>query len=108
MKLFGIVAGLVKIGSWKASSILILKLSLFAAGLIAMAITSGVPVQDPWFDGFAGYYVFSALVAGMPEPDANSSFVYIWMYRSGHILSANGTAYFSHKSMWNEISGKKE
>lgn len=36
-----------------------------------------------------GYFVFSAIVSGMPEPLSSSSRNYIWAYNSLHILSGD-------------------
>lgn len=56
--------------------------------------------RSPWFFVFIGWYVFSALVSGMPEPERESSPWYIWAYRSFHILSASGTSFFQNKMYW--------
>lgn len=56
--------------------------------------------HSPWFFVFIGWYVFSAMVSGMPEPTADSSPWYIWAYRSFHILSASGTSFFQNKIYW--------
>lgn len=60
---------------------------------------SGVP-GDVWFWVFVGWYVFSALVSGMPEPTPESTPWYIWAYRSFHILAASGTSFFQNKMFW--------
>lgn len=90
----------------KLGMILLLKLGVLGAFLFTLADTSGIPVGNPWFDFSVGYFVFSAVAAGMPEPEQTSSFGYIWMYRTFHILSANGTAYFMHKKSWDAITGR--
>lgn len=36
-----------------------------------------------------GYWIFSAIVGGMPTPKVNSSEMYIWAFRSLHIFSGN-------------------
>ncbi len=59
-----------------------------------------IPIHDPWFCVFVGWSLFSAVVSGMPEPERKSAFGYIWLYRSCHILSSQGTAYFAHKDKW--------
>lgn len=93
-------------GVAKITTVGVVKLATLA-GFITGMVMVGVPLQDPWFDAFAGFYVFSAITSGMPEPDPKtSSFGYVWLYRSCHILSANGTAYFIAKNKWEEISGK--
>ena len=68
-------------------------------------ITVGLPVRNPWFDISVLLYIFSAITSGMPEPDEHSSLGYIWMFRTFHVLSANGTAYFIHRQQWAKISG---
>jgi len=35
------------------------------------------------------YFVFSAIVSGMPEPDANSGVGYRWAYHSLHVLAGD-------------------
>lgn len=35
------------------------------------------------------YYVFNAIISGMPEPSPTSSQGYLWTYRSLHTLSGN-------------------
>jgi hypothetical protein len=62
--------------------------------------------RDIWFWIFVGWYVFSALVTGMPEPTQESSPWYIWAYRSFHILAASGTSFFQNKMYWpNSVTG---
>ena len=56
--------------------------------------------HNPWFYIFIAWYVFSALVTGMPEPTVDSSPWYIWAYRSFHILAASGTSFFQNKIYW--------
>jgi hypothetical protein len=36
-----------------------------------------------------GYFVFSAFVSGMPEPDPQASLAYRWAYNSLSILSGD-------------------
>lgn len=36
-----------------------------------------------------GYWIFSAVVGGMPTPKQGSSEIYIWAFRSLHIFSGN-------------------
>lgn len=66
--------------------------------------------HTPWFFIFIGWYIFSAMVSGMPEPEQDSSPWYIWAYRSFHILSASGTSFFQNKIYWppSETEGRKE
>ena len=35
------------------------------------------------------YFVFSAIVSGMPEPDAQSGVGYRWAYSSLHVLAGD-------------------
>ena len=84
----------------------LVKVSAIAMLLFSLANSTGLPVQNPWFDISILLWVFSAVTGGMPEPDIKSSFGYIWMYRTFHLLSATGTAYFIHKNKWIEISGQ--
>jgi hypothetical protein len=36
-----------------------------------------------------GYYIFSALIGGMPAPTATSSTIYQWLFASMNILASN-------------------
>jgi hypothetical protein len=47
-------------------------------------------MQHP-FAIVGAYFVFSAIVGGMPVPTSTSSSGYVWMYNSLHILSGNLT-----------------
>lgn len=94
-----------QIGAVKFTALGAMKLTALVGAIVTTAVVEGVPLQNPWFDAFAVFYIFSAITSGMPDPDQNSSFGYIWLYRSAHILSANGTAYFIHRNKWDEISG---
>lgn len=38
------------------------------------------------------YWVFSAVVSGMPDPTSSSSVTYTWAHRSLHILAGNLTS----------------
>jgi hypothetical protein len=58
--------------------------------------------HDIWFKVFVAWYVFSAVVTGMPEPKKGSRTAYVWLFRSSHILAASGTAYFNHRMHWPE------
>lgn len=64
--------------------------------------------RSVWFFVFIGWYVFSAITSGMPEPTKESSPWYIWAYRSFHILSANGTSFFQNKLYWADPQRPKE
>lgn len=78
------------------------------AGIFQTVLPGGeVPVRNPWFWVCIGQWLFSGFVSGMPEPEEDSSFFYVWAYRSFHILSASGTAYFTHRAQWPVISGEQ-
>lgn len=89
---------------------ILLMISMFFVSILraqAAVAPSPSPINDlvpgshsPWFFVFIGWYVFSALVSGMPEPTHDSSPWYIWAYRSFHILSASGTSFFQNKIYW--------
>jgi len=36
-----------------------------------------------------GYFVFSAIVSGLPDPDATSGVAYRWAYSSLHVLAGD-------------------
>lgn len=38
------------------------------------------------------YWVFSAVVSGMPDPTPSSSVTYVWAHRSLHVLAGNVTS----------------
>src|SRR5690242_13615983 len=40
------------------------------------------------------YWIFSAAISGMPEPDANASPGYLWLYRFLHTTAGNITTAF--------------
>ena len=42
-----------------------------------------------------GYFVYSAIVGGMPDPEPTDSLGYHWAYRSLHILAGNITTALS-------------
>jgi hypothetical protein len=42
----------------------------------------------------AGFYLFSALVSGMPSPEAASGLIYRWVYASLHVLAGDLSHYF--------------
>lgn len=46
----------------------------------------------------AGYWIFSALVSGMPEPKDASGVGYVWLYNSLHFLASNLNAMVSRKN----------
>lgn len=45
--------------------------------------------QHPAVFGVAAYWLFSAIIGGMPDPTSQSSVGYIWMHRSFHFLAGN-------------------
>jgi hypothetical protein len=45
--------------------------------------------QHPTMTALAAYFVFSALVGGMPSPTDKSSAAYTWLYNSLHLLAGN-------------------
>lgn len=53
--------------------------------------------QHPTSCALAAYWVFSALVGGMPPPTASSSSGYQWLHNSLHILAGNLTAAVASK-----------
>jgi hypothetical protein len=59
-----------------------------------------------WFFVFVGWYFFSAITSGMPEPTQESSPWYIWAYRTFHILAASGTSFFENKRYWRDRNDK--
>jgi hypothetical protein len=99
---------LLTVGVIKVSLAMALKVGALVVLIASTAVVAGVPLDNPWFDVFSVYYLFSAVTSGMPEPDEKSSFGYIWMYRSCHILAANGTTYFANKSKWGILNGELE
>lgn len=86
----------------------LIKVSAISMLLFSLSGATGLPVSNPWFDISISLWVFSAITGGMPEPDERSSFGYIWLYRTFHLLSATGTAYFIHRNKWTEISGERK
>lgn len=99
---------------WKMLFIKVILLALIAGIALLFgdppqpsAVQAASPIQqstamigDLWFWIFVGWYIFSALVSGMPEPTQSSSPWYIWAYRSFHILAASGTSFFQNKLFW--------
>jgi hypothetical protein len=53
--------------------------------------------QHPALCGVVGYWIFSAIVGGMPEPSATAPVGYKWLYRSLHILAGNLSAVMAAK-----------
>ncbi len=72
--------------------------------LLLLAAPLGLPLGSTWFDGFIwgiGTYVFlGAAVSSMIEPDQDSSKLYIFVFRFGHVLMNRATIYFAHRSFW--------
>lgn len=46
----------------------------------------------------ATFYVFSAAVSSMPEPDAHSGRFYVWLYHFTHILSGDLSQYIGSRT----------
>lgn len=45
----------------------------------------------------ATYWLFSALIGGMPEPSQTSGMVYRWAFQSLHLLAGNVSTAFTNK-----------
>lgn len=45
-----------------------------------------------------GYYVFSAVVSGMPEATAQSGLAYRWAYNTLHILAGDLSAWIGSRA----------
>lgn len=74
-------------------------------GVLLLAMSPlGLPVGSSWFDGFMWgvgvYVILGAAVSSMVEPDEQSSKVYVFAFRFGHVLLNRATVYFTHKSFW--------
>lgn len=80
----------------------------FLGGSIGMLLLAGAPLGLPlgssWFDGFMWgvgvYVVLGAGVSSMVEPDEQSSKLYVFVFRFGHVLLNRATIYFTHRSFW--------
>lgn len=46
----------------------------------------------------AGFYLFSALVSGMPDPAPQSGMAYRWAYNTLHILAGDLSRYLKRPS----------
>lgn len=46
-------------------------------------------IQTHGADAVLLYFVFSAVVSGMPEPDATAGLGYRWAYHSLHVLTGD-------------------
>lgn len=46
-------------------------------------------LQTHGVDALLAYFVFSAIVSGMPEPDATAGIAYRWAYSSLHVLAGD-------------------
>jgi hypothetical protein len=51
----------------------------------------------PTLSTLGAYYVFSAIVSGMPDPDTTSSKGYLWLFKTLHLLAADWGAGLSSK-----------
>jgi hypothetical protein len=49
-------------------------------------------LMHPAVFAIAAYWIFSALVGGMPDPTPTSSVGYVWAHKSLHILAGNLTS----------------
>jgi hypothetical protein len=102
------VKALIKLGSVRALMLsAVLAVVMLAQEKVNIPVTAPAidltptgMTKDVWFWIFVGWYIFSALVTGMPEPTQESSPWYIWAYRSFHILAASGTSFFQNKMYW--------
>jgi hypothetical protein len=92
-----IVAALLVVG-------VILSKILEAQSVSQQPTDSVANTHDPWFWIFVGWWLFSALVTGMPEPVTDSSFWYVWVYRSFHMIAASGTSFFQNKMYWPTVA----
>lgn len=45
----------------------------------------------------ASYWLFSALIGGMPEPSTTSSMAYRWAFQSLHLLAGNVSTAFTSR-----------
>lgn len=52
----------------------------------------------------AGYWLFSALVSGMPVPTTASGIGYVWLYQSLHFLASNLQSVFAKKTLTEEAT----
>lgn len=51
------------------------------------------------------YFLFSAIVGGMPDPTATSSTGYQWIFKTLHLLAGNITAAFQSKVSALQLGG---
>lgn len=96
--MFGLLASFAKLPALS-------KMMMLGAVILGSAAIAGLPLHDFWFL-YALFMVASSIVSGMPEPDTKLTgwrFFYTWVYRSGHLLVASGTAYFMHQKNWSQI-----
>lgn len=54
-------------------------------------------LHHPALDTIASYWIFSAIVGGMPPPTTTSSPVYVWVHNSLHLLAGNLSSAFAAK-----------
>lgn len=87
----------------------LIKLAFVGAALLFISSTvPGIDIHNIFFD-YAVFILISSIVAGAPEPDMMNQlsfreFMYLWYYRSSHLLVASATAYFIHKDKWKDIA----
>lgn len=89
----------------------LVKLAFVGAALLLVSSVPGIDIHNIFFD-YAIFILISSIVAGAPEPDMATQlslkeFVYLWFYRSSHLLVASATAYFIHKDKWAAIAEKE-
>lgn len=87
----------------------LVKLAFIGAALfLVSSAVPGIDIHNIFFD-YAVFILISSIVAGAPEPDmlkqlTFKEFLYLWYYRSSHLLVASATAYFIHKDKWKDIA----
>lgn len=107
--------GVAKVGALTAAKLApLLKGGAIAAAFFGLAVATGLPIHDPWFD-LVCIMAIGAFVGGEPEPDlwaqvkrgemTVAEFLYLWFYRSTHLFISAATAYLLHKNKWSQISG---
>ena len=84
------------------------KLGILFGAVMSIDNVMGLPFGHSWFDGFiVGYainVIFGSAVNSLVEPDDDSSKLYVWIYRYGHLVLNRSTTYFTHKSLWKYLN----
>lgn len=83
-----------------------IKLSIAGAAIFVTSAVTGLPVHDFWFN-WVLFIIISAIIGGMPPPETELpfwKFMYMWIYRSGHLLVASAAAFLLHQRRVDEIS----